>query len=101
MTSCLAVTFTPAGGDLSAEIVRQGGRLRPSFREAGGLTASGHRVGGLAARVERPEGLTARMWLACEPNLRKPYLEISPEVVWMLAGWASNDVFSNTNWNVI
>ena len=30
---------------------------------------------------------------------REPYLEISPEVIWVNP-WGTNDVFSNTSWNI-
>lgn len=30
-----------------------------------------------------------------------PYLEISPEIIWVYPDWSAyNDVYSNTTWNV-
>lgn len=36
----------------------------------------------------------------CAVNIALRYLEIDPEIIWFVDGWATNDVISNTTWNV-
>lgn len=66
----------------------------------GGMDASVERVGDFSASVKRVGGLSCQLWQVCSTNIRKPYLEINPTIVWVLAGYTSNDVFSNTTWNI-
>ena len=35
----------------------------------------------------------------CSVNVTEPYLEIEPEILW-IADWGTNDVYSNTHWQV-
>ena len=37
----------------------------------------------------------------CDTNIQQPYLEISPEVIWVYSNVeATNDVFSNITWHI-
>ena len=38
--------------------------------------------------------------IICEVNDFVPYLEIQPTVVWLADWGATNDVLSNTDWNI-
>lgn len=66
----------------------------------GGMTASAERIGGFTTTLTRVGGLKCQLWQVCTTNIGKPYLEISPTIVWVLAGYTQNDVYSNTSWNV-
>ena len=71
------------------------------LRVGGGIDASFSRAGCFFAGFSRESsGLNCTFSLVCDTNLRPPFLEIYPEIVWVLDGWASNDVYSNTQWNV-
>lgn len=114
------ITAKKAAGGLSRGFIRVGG-IATSTGRIGGIIVKSERYGGdMSIRTERQNGMTAsaeymtrmsvgakreggvrcRMFMICTPSFRNPYLEISPTVVWMLAGWTSNDVFSNTNWQI-
>ena len=63
---------------------------------SGGLS----RTGGMASSLLRVGGAAMGMSAVCDTDLRTPYLELRPVVVWVLDGWAYNDVFSNTTWGI-
>lgn len=45
--------------------------------------------------------ISARLSMVCRPSIRAPYLEISPEIIWVYDGLEQyNDVLSNTYWNI-
>lgn len=45
--------------------------------------------------------ISARLSMVCRPSIRTPYLEISPEIIWVYPDWSAyNEVYSNTNWTV-
>lgn len=96
--SCISVTHTTLGGIwCSSQTV---GRIDASAYPVGGISVSTTPIGGITATATRKGGISVRMWQECSVNLGKKYLEIYPEVVWVLNGWTSNDVLSNTTWNV-
>lgn len=94
---------------LSVEIVRIGG-LDGSCARASGLQASVAWVGGLGVSVCVAGLLTGNLaWKSdfvahiqqvCSVNTTEPYLEIEPEIIWLADWGATNDVLSNTHWNV-
>ena len=44
---------------------------------------------------------SARLSMVCRPSIRTPYLEISPEILWVYSDLEQyNDVLSNTFWHV-
>lgn len=97
--SCLSVKFTPIGG-ISSALERIGG-MDDKLIRIGGMNASLTRLGGITTKLERKGGITCRFYQECSSGIgQKPYLEIAPTVVWVLAGWTSNDVYSNTDWNI-
>ena len=96
--SCISVTHTPLGG-IWCSTDSLGG-IDVSAYPFGGISVAASPVGGIAVTVTRKSGISVRMWQECRTNIRHPYLEIEPTVVWVLNGWTSNDVFSNTTWNV-
>ena len=71
------------------DMERKGCAVASLFRE-GALDALFSWITDIAARVEQ----------VCSVNVTIPYLEIDPEIVWVVDGWAANDVLSNTHWNV-
>ena len=78
------------------------GCLTVKFTRVGGISASLTRVGGgISSSFKRVSGMTCRMGLVCKPGIQRPYLEINPTILWVYPDWsASNDVYSNTHWNV-
>lgn len=69
------------------------------------------RVGGIGVGAElASEKITAsasrtpihaRLSLVCRPSIRTPYLEISPEILWVYSDLEQyNDVLSNTYWHI-
>lgn len=78
-----------------------------------GIVARGIPFGGISASAQPAveeikvvaiplsgRGIRVRMWQECRASLGPKYLEIDPPVVWVLNGWTSNDVYSNTTWYV-
>lgn len=46
-------------------------------------------------------GITACVSHVCTPSIRTPYLEIEPELIWVVPDWAvDNNVLSNTTWHI-
>lgn len=86
--SCLTVTLTRVGG------------VSCSAQRIGGIRSGALRVGGITSTATRVPGLSCRVWQVCNAGLRRPYLEISPTIVWILAGHTENNVLSNTQWNI-
>lgn len=77
---CLSFTLTRIGG-VEADLTRVGGGISVSFTRKGGIAC--------------------RMGLVCKPNIKHPYLEIEPTLIWVYPDWATdNNVYSNTHWNV-
>ena len=66
----------------------------------GGISVIAKDTRGIHTDITRAGGIDCQMYLVCTISSREPYLEISPTVVWILAGWTSNDVFSNTHWDI-
>lgn len=88
-------------GGIRESIKRVGGRISFAAEQiGGGICTVTERHGGIEARAYREGGILCRMYREVKSSLNAPYLEISPTIVWVLAGWTSNDVFSNTTWNV-
>ena len=97
--SCLSVKFTRDGG-VSCSVDRIGD-FTSSVSYLGGIASLAERIGGITTNATREGGLMCKMWQACTVSIKgKPYLEIDPTIVWVLNGWTSNDVYSNTTWNV-
>lgn len=55
---------------------------------------------GIGVTFVNAGGVVFRLEKICTTNVRDPYLEIEPTIVWVVDGWASNDVYSNTRWIV-
>lgn len=87
-------------GGLANKIERVGGEVSFSAERIGGISTAAERHGGMETRAYRKGGILCRMYREVKSSINAPYLEISPTIVWVLAGWTSNDVFSNTTWNV-
>lgn len=98
MSSCLKVTFT-LDGTATASLERIGG-FTTTVTRAADMTAWLEREGGLRASITRKDGMSCKLWQVCSTSIREPFLEISPTIVWVLAGYASNDVYSNTTWYI-
>jgi len=96
--SCISVTHKSLGGMWCSSQTLGG--IDASAYTLGGISASSYTVGGISVTVTRRSGIRVRMWQECRTNIGAPYLEIDPTIVWVLNGWTSNDVYSNTTWNV-
>ena len=57
-------------------------------------------VGEYETGMKKVGEVHCRMFQVCESSVNMPYLEISPTIVWLLAGHTENDVYSNTDWNI-
>lgn len=99
--SCITVRhfcLDSGGIRASSELL---GNIWVRFEQQAGILAHGDSIDSIKAHaVHAKGGIRVRTYEECVVNIRKPYLEISPEVVWVLNGWTSNDVYSNTSWNV-
>ena len=94
--SCLSVTLTRVGG-IKASASRVGGDIDVKMHLVNDLSVSLAsvsltRIGGKAM---------IRLVQICRTDIRKPYLTISPEIIWVYPEFAvDNDVYSNLKWNV-
>ena len=95
---CLVVKCTRIGG-VSCKAERVGG-ISVNVESRNAVSARAERVGGIETSAKRVGGIFCRVYRSCAPNIRGPYLEISPTVVWILAGQTQNDVYSNTYWQI-
>lgn len=94
---------------LTVEVTREGW-ISSSFDRLGDFTTTVSRLGifsstlnllrNFSTEMTKSVGLHCRLFQSCATNIEKPYLEITPTVVWVLAGYTSNDVYSNTTWNI-
>lgn len=98
MSLCMNATLTRVCG-MDATMERIGG-MECSATRLGGMASSMTRVGGMSAKMTKIGRISCAMYQVCTTNMRRPYLEISPEIVWLLAGHTENDVFSNTKWKI-
>ena len=79
MNPCITVTATPVGD----------------------IYCTATAVDGIKAYAIPIGGISCKVYYTCSVDIGgKPYLEIEPEIIWVLAGWSSNDVYSNTTWHV-
>lgn len=96
MSLCMNAALARVGG-MDATMGRIGG-MECSVTRIGGISSSMARIGGMSAKMTKIGRISCAMYQVCTTNIRRPYLEISPEVVWLLAGHTENDVYSNTKW---
>lgn len=85
---------------LSVRAKRHDCGMAIKINREGGLNVKTKDMRSMNAEMNRDGGIDCQMYLVCTIGSREPYLEISPTVVWILAGWTSNDVFSNTHWDI-
>lgn len=90
MTTCLSTTLTRIDG-IRATASRVGGDISCLASKVGG---------GITVGVKGTEGLSCAMYQVCRTNVNMHYLEISPQIVWLLAGHTENHVYSNTRWTI-
>lgn len=69
-----------------------------SMTRIGGMAFGMTRNGGLSGSVERVSGMNVQMILVDSEDPH--YLEIQPEIAWVVNGWTSNDVVSDLVWIV-
>lgn len=97
--SCTSVKITRVGAigvgaELSSEGIRAG-----LTRDAIGIRCTKAQTG-ITSTLDH-EAIQARLSMVCTPSIRTPYLEISPEILWVYSDLEQyNDVLSNTYWNV-
>lgn len=95
---CFVVKCERIGG-IACNAERVGG-ISTKAEPRNAIAVHAERIGGIDATAKRIGGIRCRVFQSCAPNIRGPYLEISPTVVWILAGQTQNDVFSNTYWTI-
>jgi len=96
--SCLSVTLDRIGSS-EASMVKTNG-ISIAMERAGGMSIELSRVADFEASLCRIVDFAVDIELVCATNLKIKYLEISPEIIWIV-DWGSNDVISNTRWNVV
>ena len=96
MSLCMTAALARVG-EMDATMARIGG-MGCSATRVGDFSVSVTRVGGMGATMTRTGRLSCSMYQVC--TVGKPYLEISPQIVWVLAGHTENDVYSNTKWKI-
>lgn len=85
-------------GDFSCSLAATK-RVAFGMERAGGLSAILTRVKAFAGAFEWVTDFAGRLEQVCSTNVTAPYLEIEPEIIWV-ADWGTNDVYSNTHWNI-
>lgn len=84
------------------------GGVTGGLTQVGGLSGSMTLVAGPAwafsqvaatGRLTPVPGSAASMTPTHDPDLGTPFLEITPEILW-IADWGTNNVISNTDWTV-
>lgn len=98
--SCMSAKITRVGKiGASSELVSEG--IRAGITRACAMSAHCSKVPtGITANLDR-DAIRARLSLVCTPSIRTPYLEISPEILWVYSDLEQyNDVLSNTYWHV-
>lgn len=71
-------------------------RFGVTFTRQGGMGAAITPASGMSASISPASGMTVRMIRvdSDEPHV----LEVSPQIVWVVNGWTSNDVVSDLTW---
>lgn len=95
---CVKINLTPVGG-IACKFSSVDG-INASVNPIGGIDARAERIGIIGVNAKRIGGIFCRVYRTCSPSIRIPYLEISPTIVWVIAGQTQNDVYSNTYWNI-
>lgn len=95
---CVKVILTPFGG-IACKFSSIDG-INASVNPIGGIDARAERIGIIGVNAKRIGGIFCRVYRTCSSSIRIPYLEISPTIVWVIAGQTQNDVYSNTYWNI-
>lgn len=89
MSYCSKVTLTLAGDGRAA--------MSPMN---GAVACSATPIGEFKASLRDTVNVSCRMYQVCTANVSLHYLEISPKIVWLLAGHTQNEVYSNTDWTI-
>lgn len=97
--SCLSLTLRRVGSiGADASLVPSG--VAADLERTGAPETALRRIGGLAAAAQRVR-VTARLARVCDADIRTPYLEIEPTILWVYPDIENtNDVFSNTYWRI-
>lgn len=108
--SCITASLSRIGGiTSSAELI--GGNIECNAKRIGGGEVLLERIGAIFVLLFK-EGsisveaidvtdMTASLSEVCTTNIRPPYLEINPVIIWVYPDVETdNDVLSNTRWNV-
>ena len=86
---------------MTASLSRIGSASSSATLVGGGISALASPVGGdIRSSAESVGGMSCSMYQVCRTNVAMHYLEISPKIVWLLAGHTENDVYSNTRWHI-
>ena len=58
------------------------------------------RIDVLDTKMREVDTVHCRFFQEVRTNIQNNYLDISPEIAWVIAGHTENDVYSNTTWFV-
>lgn len=98
MAVCVEITSTREGGiDLSSGRI---GAIEASSERIGAIALESLRRGAIDASSVRVGRIMVSSSFVCEVSHLAPYLEIEPEIIWLIDWGADNDVLSNTHWKV-
>ena len=95
---CIQVSIKPLGG-ISVKHDKVG-YFENTWVLKSGISVNTTEKGGINTKVKPKSGIQCRAYQVCTVNIRGPYLKINPTIVWVVAGYTQNDVFSNTDWNI-
>lgn len=100
-------------GCLTGKLTRVGGISVSFDRVSSGISVSLDRVNSFMALLTRIGGdiqtshvrvggdISVSFGLVCSPNISGPYLNIEPTVLWVYPNLENtNDVYSNTEWEI-
>ena len=108
--SCITASLSRVGGiTASAELI--GGNIECSVERVGGIEVFFEKIGAIFVLLFKEGGISveaidvtdmaASLSEVCTTNIRPPYLEINPVIIWVYPDVETdNDVLSNTRWNV-
>ena len=111
--SCMSASLTRVGGGkmslsrvgdiINTRLSRIGGNITASTSNIGGSKVSLNRIGGdISISLSRTEPISCKIKLICSSGVTVRYLEIEPTMIWVYPDIESiNNVYSNTQWNVL
>lgn len=111
--SCMSASVTPINLEITQAISVIGGieeSIYPTDLNFNSIVSTDHIVDNIDIHINHlidkediqivKSNISVYVTLTCSVSISKPYLEISPEILWIWTYTGDNDVYSNTTWNV-